>query len=853
MAWMTREEPRKFTRMPNEPDMETLTYWVTRLEPLIRQDTREEIIVVFCNRCGNEDDVLYAGTSAVVGVLDGEVKVYGLLGRGEKELLVVDTNEKPYAKLVHRSISSRDGLTEVRGKLEKQHQQDGGIGSTDQNTLESATDTGNHKESQQPPNDQDILKSQTSRSKVAAHPFDRELPLRSRLYQGLQNDAPQKLHMSTATAPQELDLAKSQSIRSPGAETLGVPTPSAPSPTPLALRPRLIIPESPRSIMHQSPQEVPHTATSLRSDRSIQSIDSTISAASVSTVRSNHRPPEDSTPYPDSAIPTAHPSSFSKLRSRLYGSDLAISDENNYTSPKSDFDQMSETARWLWNPPETVVATPASASWVDETPVGRKPRAFPWSNIKTDPRPQSTDTVKNGSRLASFLQDSRGFDSQTPLSHTSSNLTNGTIISDSSFTSQRATTPSHRVDPSSKTTSPRKSERSSRSRAYERARSSSRHHGSAGTESSQRLATRSQRSNSRDIRTDGYRQESATGTSIDQRLTSSKARNRSRQGYQESSDFAKDDIMIPIIASPSILPNSEHRQQRSASRTSRDQRSGSIANPNEDSTRTGSHHSGSMTAGGDLLPHGSRAASRGRTPGPRVLPTGQSAEVFHPPLRSPSTDSTRNAVLHSRADHPQSRSSQSRSRQSRSSRTSTRHQSRHRSQDHRGANFERFEAVVCPSCPVHGRSTSNGAQSVPLHLAVDPLPQRGHSADQVGLSDHSYPEHEALQPIQGLEELEMLRRYREDQSDSVFTPASNFSEVFEQSDRSSSAATWDTSSPERSPSTPSYFNPAQTPRAMVFATDDSDIEGLPGGGLNGETIPSKASSAPGQPPTTVAA
>lgn len=38
MAWMTREDPRRFTRMPNEPDMETLTYWVTRLKLLIRSD-----------------------------------------------------------------------------------------------------------------------------------------------------------------------------------------------------------------------------------------------------------------------------------------------------------------------------------------------------------------------------------------------------------------------------------------------------------------------------------------------------------------------------------------------------------------------------------------------------------------------------------------------------------------------------------------------------------------------------------------------------------------------------------------------------------------------------------------------
>ncbi|KAF9881197.1 hypothetical protein CkaCkLH20_01347 [Colletotrichum karsti] len=107
MAWMTREDGRMFSRMPNEPDMDTLTYWVTRLEPLIRSENEDEIIVVFCNRTGTEDEVVYAGTSAVVGVQDGEVKIYGLLGRGEKELLVINTSNPPYAKLVYRPEPER--------------------------------------------------------------------------------------------------------------------------------------------------------------------------------------------------------------------------------------------------------------------------------------------------------------------------------------------------------------------------------------------------------------------------------------------------------------------------------------------------------------------------------------------------------------------------------------------------------------------------------------------------------------------------------------------------------------------------------------------------------------------------
>ncbi|KAL2278089.1 hypothetical protein FJTKL_14915 [Diaporthe vaccinii] len=102
MAWLTREDAATFTSMPNEPDMETLAYWVQRMEPLIRAETSEEIIVVFSNRCGMEDDTVYAGSSAVIGIKNGEVNVYGILSRCEKNLLVVDTDSKPIGKLVNR-------------------------------------------------------------------------------------------------------------------------------------------------------------------------------------------------------------------------------------------------------------------------------------------------------------------------------------------------------------------------------------------------------------------------------------------------------------------------------------------------------------------------------------------------------------------------------------------------------------------------------------------------------------------------------------------------------------------------------------------------------------------------------
>lgn len=105
MAWLTREDARSYSRAPRDPDMETLSYWLARLEPVIRAESEGEIIVIIANRCGVEDEAVYSGTSCVLGIQDGEVKVYGILGRGEKELLVVDTEKRPQAKLVSEPTS----------------------------------------------------------------------------------------------------------------------------------------------------------------------------------------------------------------------------------------------------------------------------------------------------------------------------------------------------------------------------------------------------------------------------------------------------------------------------------------------------------------------------------------------------------------------------------------------------------------------------------------------------------------------------------------------------------------------------------------------------------------------------
>ncbi|KAK3308890.1 carbon-nitrogen hydrolase [Chaetomium strumarium] len=125
MAWQTHQDASLFTLNPAEPDLETLVYWVQRLEPLIRAEQEEEIIVVFCNRIGAEDEATYTGTSAVIGIKKGEVFVYGVLGRGVNELLVVDTNQPPRSKLTDADAGETDDYFEAKPALDTKVKVDG--------------------------------------------------------------------------------------------------------------------------------------------------------------------------------------------------------------------------------------------------------------------------------------------------------------------------------------------------------------------------------------------------------------------------------------------------------------------------------------------------------------------------------------------------------------------------------------------------------------------------------------------------------------------------------------------------------------------------------------------------------
>lgn len=86
------EEAAIYSQSPKEPDMEVISGSLGLLKLIIEAKTEGEIICVITNRIGIDSEDTYSGTSAVLGIQAGRINVYGILGRGEMNLLVVDTN-----------------------------------------------------------------------------------------------------------------------------------------------------------------------------------------------------------------------------------------------------------------------------------------------------------------------------------------------------------------------------------------------------------------------------------------------------------------------------------------------------------------------------------------------------------------------------------------------------------------------------------------------------------------------------------------------------------------------------------------------------------------------------------------
>ncbi|KAL7625226.1 hypothetical protein AAE478_004441 [Parahypoxylon ruwenzoriense] len=376
MAWLTREDGRMFSRMPKEPDMDTITYWITRLEPLIRSDNDDEIIVVFCNRTGIEDDAVYAGTSAVIGIKDGEVSVYGMLGRGDKELLVVDTDAAPYAKLVYRpdegasvvastdddskdnssNTSKKPGGNESSEKSPKPPST-GGSDSNNTPTSQSSRNAGPSENIKQPalpisPLSETMLASHKAASSGGVTREYDYVPLgrgpragSDRSTKSIQGSVSSR-HSANSKASRDSTRSKSRarsskeaasskasaSHRSSSRKTKPVsppiqippsnqasdtiPTPTGPSPTPLAIRPKLIIPKD-----------------------------------------AHRRPPVQH-------IPTPYPSSGRASQGRMYGAN-SILQQNTIPTPITAFDDVSPQSpnKFFWIPSDTLLQTPGPRMW----------------------------------------------------------------------------------------------------------------------------------------------------------------------------------------------------------------------------------------------------------------------------------------------------------------------------------------------------------------------------------------------------------------------------------------------------------------------------------------------------------
>lgn len=217
--------------------METLHYWITRLEPIIRSEDGDEVIVVFANRCGMEDDALYAGTSAVVGIQNGEVRVYGILGRGVKDLLVVDTNVPPSARLVDRpdgafvaAARSGSGGKDMKEKQQTPPARGRGLpGASQGNARGGGFDA--------------ITSMQGCENNSAKSPVKSNASVQSTPTQpGRASSKTRSPESSHRHERRDLSLRIDSSSANDEADAPTIQTPTCPSPTPISLRPRLVIP-----------------------------------------------------------------------------------------------------------------------------------------------------------------------------------------------------------------------------------------------------------------------------------------------------------------------------------------------------------------------------------------------------------------------------------------------------------------------------------------------------------------------------------------------------------------------------------------------------------------------------------
>ncbi|KAK7912030.1 carbon-nitrogen hydrolase [Apiospora marii] len=372
MAWNTREDARHFSRMPKEPDMETLTYWVTRLEPLIRTENDEEIVIVFCNRTGIEDDAVYAGTSAVIGIKDGEVNVYGILGRGEKELLVIDTDNAPYAKLIYRPEGDSAASSQLGDKSDATK------------PPPPAPAPAEEKPSSPKPPPSNSSPPEVAKNRAVESSDSRAPPTPINTSGGTQPSTrksrptspkiqiPYSPSLAEVAAKLQQDAANGVTDVSPG-----VPTPTGPSPTPLSVRPRFGEPEPPVTAVKKTQSRAAH-------------------------------------------VDTPHPNAKPTGDARIFGGHVLISHE--LFTPTTPFEEQTPASpRYFWLPDEHMLKSPLGRrDWtpaLSESPTYnfRTPLASQYRNSNytiagqpavpkeirkgnsSTPNPKPQDSVQNGS------------------------------------------------------------------------------------------------------------------------------------------------------------------------------------------------------------------------------------------------------------------------------------------------------------------------------------------------------------------------------------------------------------------------------------------------------------------------
>jgi protein N-terminal amidase len=153
MAWLTRLTQEAVQEEAMMPDFDTVGYWIERFKPLVGVDGLEEEVVVVCaNRTGEEGiaerigEVRYAGSSCVMGLtkgdgeMDGEVRIWDILGRAQEGIMVIDTGKEPKYR-VAKKMTGLDASGEVPGETDPTDPLEPVLGESVEKTLDTGGST----------------------------------------------------------------------------------------------------------------------------------------------------------------------------------------------------------------------------------------------------------------------------------------------------------------------------------------------------------------------------------------------------------------------------------------------------------------------------------------------------------------------------------------------------------------------------------------------------------------------------------------------------------------------------------------------------------------------------------------